>query len=242
MKKRKGVLLLIIVAFLAMPMMVSALGLDVSVQAGVGAAMGTTDDDNKSGKLRWAAGGGVALDFYILEISSFEVGISAGADYVNLHYYGIAKNVPTPAPLPLLLTERTSESTYNYLTIPFAIVGMYDLSDTLSIIGRIGGFAGYFLGGTVDNTYDPEIILPGPIPVYVNGEVDLDDSNTEQWMYGLRFYVGAELMKKGKISFAPGIQFDLGLTDTSVDDVQPLPSKDTFWALTANVGVRYSVF
>ena len=119
---------------------------------------------------------------------------------------------------------------------------MFDLSDRLSFIVRAGGFASYFLGGTVDNTYDPEIILPGPIEVYVNGEVDLDDSNTEQWMYGLRFYAGAELMKKGKISIIPGIQFDIGLTDTSIDSVQPLPSKDTFWALTASVGVKYSLF
>jgi len=243
MKKQLCVLILIIIVFFGMPMMVSALGLDVSVQVGGGAAMGTTDDDNKSGKLRWAAGVGLVLDAYVLELSNLAVGISSGANYANLHYYGLAKNVPNPVfPAGPATTERTSESSYHYLTIPFTVVGIFDLSAELSFVVRGGGFASYFLGGTVDNTYDPEIAALGPFPGYLDGEVDLDDSNTEQWMFGLRFYVGAELMKKGKISIIPGIQFDMGLTDTSIDSVQPLPSKDTFWALTANVGVKYSLF
>ena len=35
---------------------------------------------------------------------------------------------------------------------------------------------------------------------------------------------------------------DMGLTDASIDSVQPLPSKDTFWALNAMVSVKYGVF
>ena len=104
MKKPLCLLLLIIIVFLGIPMMVSALGLDVAVQAGGGGAMGTTDDDNKSGELRWAAGGGIVFDLYVFEMNNLGFGISSGADYINLHYYGFAENVPTPPPLPLLYT------------------------------------------------------------------------------------------------------------------------------------------
>jgi hypothetical protein len=237
MKKHLWVLLLAIIVFLAMPMMVSALGLDVSVQAGGGAAMGTSDDDNKSGKLRWAAGGGVALDLYVLELNKLAVGISSGTDYVMLNYYGETTGIDkyiAPA-----TTDRTSESRYNYLNIPFVLVGILDLNENLSLTVRAGGFAGYFLSGTVDNTYNPVIPF-----VYEDGEMELNDTieTTEQWQYGLRFAVGMDLLKKGKISIFPLIQFDIGLTDTSIDSAQPRPSKDTFWALTTSVGVKYSLF
>jgi hypothetical protein len=43
------------------------------------------------------------------------------------------------------------------------------------------------------------------------------------------------------LSIGPSLQFDVGLTDTSIDAMQPTPSNDTFWALTANVGIRYSL-
>jgi hypothetical protein len=249
MNKRIIAMLVAVILIMGTPLVVFAFGLeglDISAQAGGGMAMGTTDDDAKSGKLRWALGGGVAVDVYLFKFGNFSLGPSFGLDYVMLNYYAEAEDVPTPEeiPLPTEYTDRTSESRYNYLNIPLTVVGKFTLNDRLSFTARVGGFAAYFLGGVADNTYDPEItlFLPGPTPIYTDGEVDLDDSNTEQWMWGLRFYVGAELFKKGKLSFTPGLQFDMGLTDATDDDVQPLPSKDTFWALTANVGVKYSVF
>ena len=237
MKKHLWVLLFVIVVFLGTPMMVSALGLDVSLQAGGGAAMGTSDDANKSGKLRWAAGGGVALDVYVLELNKLAVGISSGTDYVMLNYYGETTGIDkyiSPA-----TTDRKSESRYNYLNIPCVLVGTLDLNKDRTLTLRAGGFAGYFLSGTVDNTYTPQ--FP---PAYQDGEVELNGivETTEQWQYGLRFAVGMDLLKKGKISIFPLIQFDIGLTDTSVDAAQPRPSKDTFWALTTSVGVKYSLF
>jgi hypothetical protein len=237
MTKRLSILLFALVVFLGIPMVVNALGLDVSVQAGGGAAMGTSDDANKSGKLRWAAGGGVALDVYVLELNKLAVGFSSGTDYVMLNYY--AETTGILIGIAPFTTDRTSESRYNYLNIPFVLVGMLDLNKDRSLIIRAGGFAGYFLSGTVDNTYTTE--WP---PNFVNGEVELNDAveSTEQWQLGLRFAVGMDLIKKGKISIFPLIQFDMGLTDTSIDSVQPRPSKDTFWALTTSVGVKYSLF
>ena len=57
-------------------------------------------------------------------------------------------------------------------------------------------------------------------------------------MYGLSFYAGLDLFTRGRLSIGPSLEFNLGLTDTSID-LQPTPSNDTFWALTANVGIRY---
>ncbi len=231
MKKQLCFLLLIIIGFFGMPMMASALGMDVSLQAGGGAAMGTTDDDLKSGKLRWSVEAGLAVDVYALEFGSLSVGLSTGADYVLLNFYGITDLSAYGA------GDRTSEPRYNYLFIPAALVGNLGLQADKSVTVRIGGFAAYFLGGKTDITYETEI--PG---TFDNGEYDLNDTNTEQWMYGIRAYVGANLFKKGKLSISPGIQFDMGLTDTSVS-IPPIDtSKDTFWAITANVGVKYNLF
>ena len=216
--------------FMVMPMVVTALGVDVSVQAGGGAAMGTTDDALKSGKLRWSAVAGVAIDVYALDLRALSLGLSLGADYALLNYYGIADMSS------FFVGNRVSEARYNYLFIPVAFVCNLPLKTDTSLTVRFGGFAAYFITGTTDLTYDT------PLGPFVNGKVDLDDSNTEQWMYGLRAYIGANLFTKGKLSISPGIQFDIGLTDTSIDSMQPLPSKDTFWALNALVSVKYSLF
>ena len=235
MKKQLCVLILIIMMFFGLPMMVSALGLDVSVHAGGGATMGTTDDDLKSGKVRWAADAGLAVDVYALELGALSLGLSLGADYALLNYYGI-----TDLSVPYGAGDRTAEPRYNYLFIPAALVGKLGLRADKSVTVRLGGFAAYFLGGKTDVTYDTEVLLFG----LLNGEYDLDDSNTEQWMYGIRAYVGANLFKKGKLSISPGIQFDMGFTDTSVDFplFPPDTSKDTFWTLIANIALKYSLF
>jgi hypothetical protein len=234
MKKHLWVLLLAIIVFLGMPMMISALGLDVSVQAGGGAAMGSSDSDLKTGKLRWSADAGLAMDVYAFDIGSLALGVSVGADYVMLNYYGITDLTTYGA------GDRVGEPRYNYVFIPAALVGNMGLKADKSLTVRIGGFAAYFLGGKTDVTYDTEVPLAG----LINGEYDLDDSNTEQWMYGIRGYVGVDLFKKGNLTISPGIQFDIGLTDATVDIplFPPDVSKDTFWALNALICVKYGLF
>jgi hypothetical protein len=233
-KKHLWVLIVAVVVFLGMPMAISALGLDLSLQAGVGAAMGTSDSDLKTGKMRWSADAGFAMDVYAFDLGSLSLGVAVGADYVILNYYGITDLTTYGA------GDRVGEPRYNYLFIPAALVGNLGLGKDTSVTIRIGGFAAYFLGGKTDVTYDTEVPLAG----LINGEVDLDDSNTEQWMYGIRAYVGIDLFTKGKISISPGIQFDMGLTDATVDIplFPPDVSKDRFWALNVMVGVKYALF
>jgi hypothetical protein len=214
----------------------SALGLDVELKGGGGMAMGTTDDPDKSGALRYALSAGLSLDLFLLEPGSLAFGISAGAGYTNLHYHAVWENYPPPVPPPPPPTTQTSDSAYNYLMFPFGLVGKFAIgSRALTVRG--GGFVGYFLGGTTELEYATEVPLIG----WVNGEYDLDDSNTELWMYGLSFYAGLDVFSKGKLSITPSLEFNLGLSDTTVDQAYPPASKDTFWALTANVGIRYSI-
>jgi hypothetical protein len=233
MRKTTVLLFLAAVMFLGGALGLAALGLDVELKAGGGMAMGTTDDADKSGEVRWALDVGVALDLFVLETSRVALGVSAGAGYANLHFHGVWENLVDP--FDFTPTTQTSDSEYNYLLFPVALVGRIDLGKERALTVRGGGFAGYFLTGTSDLSYNPETT------VFTNGEQPLDDSNTEQWMYGLSFYAGLNLISKGRLSIVPSLQFDLGLTDTTVDLPFPPASKDTFWALTANVGIRYSL-
>ena len=233
MRKSWLLLSLMIVLLLGAAAGLSALGLDVELKAGGGMAMGTTDDPDKSGALRYALDAGLTLDLFVMDLGPVGLGVSAGAGYANMHYHGVWENFPNPAPPPNTTTQ-TSDSVYNYLLFPFGLVGKLGIGTSHSLTLRAGGFAGYFLSGTTDLTHNPAIAVP-------DGESDLDDSNTEQWMYGLSFYSGLDLFTKGKLSVTPSLQFDIGLTDTTLDLPFPPASNDTFWALTANVGIRYSL-
>lgn len=216
---------------------VAALGLDVELKAGGGMAMGTTDDADKSGELRWALGAGLTADLFLLEAGPLALGVSAGAGYANLHYHGVWENYPSAPFTPVGTTTQTSDSAYNYLMLPAALVGRFATRGGRALTARAGGFAGYFLSGASDLSYDPA----NPAQGWIDGEVTLDDTNTELWMYGLTFSAAVDLMSIGRLTIVPSLQFDLGLTDTSLDLPYPPASKDTFWALTANVGIRYAV-
>ena len=74
----------------------SALGLDVELKGGGGMAMGTTDDSNKSGELRYALDAGLSLDLYLLELGRLSLGLSGGAGYANLNYHGVDNGITSP--------------------------------------------------------------------------------------------------------------------------------------------------
>ena len=244
MRKTTVLLFLAAVMFLGGALGLAALGLDVELKAGGGMAMGTTDDANKSGEVRWALDAGVALDLFVLEMGRVAFGVSAGAGYANLHFHGVWDNYPAQPFAPPATTTQTSDSEYNYVLFPVALVGRITMGRERALTLRGGGFAGYFLTGTTAVKYATEDLVAS----WVNDdEVSLDDTNTEQWMYGLSLYAGLDLLSKGRLSIVPSLQFDFGLTDTTVDMeiapgvIYPPASKDTFWALTAHVGIRYSL-
>jgi hypothetical protein len=221
MTRKIGRLVLLGALVVALPLSSWAFGVDLTVHAGGGAAMGSTDDDNKTGFIGFATGGGAGIDLALLKLDSLTLGLATGVEYLYLRY---KSEVELGGPV------LTSVSDYSYLTVPLVLQGALPLSDKLTLRLSAGGFAGYFLGGTADNTYDPDIGM--------DGEVELDDTYIEAWQYGLRFGLAAEIKGRGKINLEPGLLFDLGLTDTTKLEA----SDDTFWALTAYIGCRYSLF
>ena len=220
MRKWLFVLILLGLAALTLPMTVGAFGLDVEAKAGAGIGLGTTDNKNITGAARLAAGGGVGIDLFLLNAGPVTLGLSTGVEYSYLTFHSTDSNYQGYG------LNVTTDATYNYITVPIALVGSMPLSSSLRLVMRAGAFIGYFLNGSADLTGD------------VVQTSDLDSSNTEQWQYGLHFTAGADIDLGGNFSVSPALQFDMGLTDTSVNAVAG-PYKDTFWSLTAIVGIKY---
>ena len=225
--------ILVILAMLSLPSAAGALGLDVEAKAGGGLTAGTTSNPNQTGSPRGGLQGAVDLDLLLLSIGSVDLGISVGAEYSYLTFHGVVSNISAG---PLGTTTLTSDSTYNYLNIPVAFVGRVPLSDMLRLTFRAGGFIGYFLGGSSNNTYSPEIPLAG----LTNGTTTLNSSTTVQWEYGLHFTGGADIRLNGNLFLSPSIVFDMGLTNTT--NSPGYQYSDTFWSLTAMIGIKYGIF
>jgi hypothetical protein len=227
MRKRLLVLILLGLVTIGLPMTAAALGLDVEAKGGAGVALGTTDNTSVAGAARLAAGGGAGVDLYLLSLGSIDLGVSAGAEYSYLTFHSVWSNFQGAG------TDQTADSTYGYLNLPITLVCRVPLSQSIQVVVHAGGYIGYFLGGSSNLTYNPQF---GP---FVNGTQTLDSSNTIQWEYGLHFTAGADIALGGNLALAPAVQFDMGLTDTSVNT--PFSFKDTFWSLTAIVGIKYKV-
>jgi len=232
MRKILTALILLGLVAIALPMTAAALGLDVEAKGGGGIGLGTTDNSDNSGSPRLAANGGVNIDLYLLNIGPADLGISFGTEYVYLTFHSVEKNLPSP-PFPVPGLSLTTDATYRYLDFPLSIVCKVPVNDSLLLTFRAGAFLAYFLGGSADLSYSA--ILPDS-----NGNT-LDSSNTIRSEYGLHFTAGADISLGSGLFLTPGLQFDMGLTDTSVNSVQPVASKDTFWSLTGILGIKYEI-
>jgi hypothetical protein len=231
MRRTFSVLILLGLAVIALPMTVAALGLDVEAKAGAGIGLGATDNPDITGAARIAADGGVNVDVYLLDLGSADLGISVGAEYSYLTFHSVWSNLPSP-PFPAPGIDQTTDATYGYFNLPISLVCKVPVSEAVQIVIRGGGFIGYFLGGSADLTYSS--ILP-------DSTSKLDSSTTILWEYGLHFTAGADIALGGGLSLAPAVQFNMGLTDTSKNTAQAGTFKDTFWSLTAIVGIKYKV-
>jgi len=232
MRNRLFILILLGFLTIGLPMTAAALGMDVEAKAGAGVALGTTDNTSVTGAARMAAGGGVGIDLYLLNLGSIDLGVSVGAEYSYLTFHSTWSSY-TQGPFT---SDQTADSNYGYLNIPIALVGRVPLTPSIQVVVRAGGFIGYFLGGTSNLSYNPQIT-----GVFVNGPQTLDTSNTNQWEYGLHFTAGTDIALGGSLIIAPALQFDMGLTDTTVNSTAAGNFKDTFWSLTLVVGIKYRV-
>ena len=95
---------------------------------------------------------------------------------------------------------------------------------------------GYFIGGTVNLTYSTQLPLPG----FSNGSQTLDSSNTYSWEGGLNFTAGLDFPVGTNVSISPTLLFNMGLSNTTVP-FAGTSFNDTFWALTALIGIKYTV-
>ena len=235
MRNKLFVLGLLALLTIMLPITASALGLDVEAKGGAGLALGTTNNSSITGTaVRLAADGGVGIDLYLLTVGSAELGLSIGAEYSYLTFHSTwANKIPVGAPGGA--SDLTTDSTYNYLNIPISLVGSVPINPSLKLVVRAGGFIGYFLSGTANNTFS------NPNYQSQNGSVALDSNSTNQWEYGLHFTAGADFGVGGGFSVEPALQFDMGLTDTTPNNAQNGSFNDTFWSLILTVAIKYSV-
>ena len=226
---------LVLAAFLvALPLSISALGLDIEAKAGGGLALGWTTNPNQTGTPGPDLVGGVDIDIYPFSFSGVDLGFSVGAEYAYLTNHG-SLSISTP----FGNTTLKSDASFNYLIVPVAVSSRIPLSSGLDLAFRAGGFIGYFLGGSSTNTYNPEIVNL-PFISLTNNTTTLDSSTTVQWMYGLHFTGGADIRLAGNLFLAPSIVFDMGLTNTT--GTSGYTYSDTLWSISAMIGVKYSAF
>jgi hypothetical protein len=231
MRKTLAVLILLGLVAFALPMTAAALGLDVEAKAGAGIGLGTTDNPDITGSPRLSAGGGVGLDFYLISLGPVDLGLSAGVEYSHSTFHYTWSNFAFPG------EDQTADATYGYLNIPISVVCKLPVTDAIQVILRAGGFIGFFHSGYADLTYTVQVP-----PNLQDGRETLNSDNTIMMAYGLHFTAGADINLGSGFVLAPAIQFDMGLTDIT-KNTQPLPGtfKDTLWALTVVVGIKYKV-
>lgn len=226
MRKRFFAVAVLSLLLIGLPMSVSALGLDIEAKGGAGVALGTTDNSNVTGAARLAAGGGVGIDLYLLNAGGVDLGLSTGVEYSYLTFHSTWKDFPFAG------VDQTTDAKYNYVNVPISLVGSIPLNPSMKLVMRAGGFIGFFLSGTADNTYS-SILVPA-------NSSTLDSSNTISMEYGIHATAGVDI-DLGVVSISPAVQFDMGLTDTSSNGGAAGNFKDTFWSLTAVIGIKYKV-
>ena len=227
MRKTLAVLILFGLVAVTLPVAVAAIGLDVEAKAGAGIGLGSTDNKNITGSPRLAVNGGANVDFYLASLGPGELGLSVGGEYSHLTFHYAESKIPF-----LFGSDLVTDVTYGYFNIPIAFIYKFPVNDSVKVVIRAGGFVGFFLAGFADVATDPGASL---------GRTALDSSNTPSMNYGLHFTAGADIGLSNGLALAPAIQFDWGFTDISKDSIQITPSKDTLWALTLVVGIKYSV-
>ncbi len=230
MYKGFAVLILLGLMALAVPMTAFAFGLDVEAKGGVGLGLGTTDNDDIEGAVRLSAGAGIDADIYFLKTGPVDLGVCVGVDYSYLSFHSKWKNYLS------FPTDQITDSKYHYVNFPVMIVGSMPINSTMRLFIKAGGFIGYLVGGTAEVSYDPEI--PG---FFTDTDVDLDSDNSNRWEWGLNFVGGVDIPIGDKFSVSPQILYNMGLTDTT-KSFAGTSFKDTFWALTFMVGIKYKAF
>jgi len=216
------VLILVGLAMAALPMAVAALGLDVEGKGGAGIGLGSTNNSSETGSPWLAGGGGIGVDVFVFNVGPIDLGLSAGVEYSYLSQHEKISNYAGPG------LDFTGTPQYNFVYIPFALVGSLPLGQVRLVL-HAGGFAGYFLSGKVT---DISITVLGSQP-----DSTLNGSTTPQWEFGLHFALGADIPIMKDVSVSPAIQFDWGLSN--IDTAVGATEYDTVGSLAVMVSIKY---
>lgn len=220
--------ILVALAMLSLPLAAGAMGLDVEAKGAGGLALGSTNNPDESGSPRAGFAGGIDFDLFLFTVGPVDLGLSAGAEYNYLTFHGTLNNF-----FGIPGVTQTSDSNYSYLQFPIALVGRVPLTQSLDLTLRAGAFIGHFLGGSATFSYNSA----GPFPP----SATLDSSNTIVGEYGLHFTGGVDIGLGSNFALSPAVQFDMGLTNTN-GGIPGYAYSDTFWSITATIGVKYTVF
>jgi hypothetical protein len=238
MRHLRFTLVLVAGLALALPLATNALGLDVEAKGAGGVALGSTTNPDESGSPRAGFLGGVGVDVYLFDVGPVNLGVAVGAEYASLTFHGVLNNFGSFFVGPGI--TQTSDSTYNYLQFPISLVGKIPLTQSIALTLRAGAFIGHFLGGSATLSYNSN-----PGNVFPTSQT-LDSSTTIVGEYGLHFTGGLDIGLGGGLALSPGVQFDMGLTNTGVNNPTGAPGaypySDTFWSVTATLGIKYTVF
>lgn len=227
---------LIAVITLFVPVAAGALSVNVAARAGGGIGLGSSSNSNISGSPRFALNTGAVVDLYAVSVGPLSLGLSAGAEYGYWNFHGENSSyLPSAFPPATPAGKQVTDSVYNYVNFPVAIIGHLKLSK-LALTVRLGGFGGYFLSGKTNYT------ISGLPAGNGSGTTTLGSSTTVQWNWGLYFSAGPDFSLGPRLMLSPSIEYYLGLSDTSVNSSTNGTSKDTLSALTANIGLKYSLF
>ncbi len=223
---------------LALPLAAGAVSMDVEAKVAGGLALGSTTNPDESGSPRAGFAGGVGLDLFLLKAGPVDLGISVGAEYDYLMFHGVLNNFESALVGPGI--TQTSDSTYVYLQFPISLVGRIPITQSVDVTLRAGAFIGHFMGGSSTLAYNSN---PGNI--FPTSQT-LNSSTTIVGEYGLHFTGGADIALSSSLALSPAVQFDMGLTNTNAANPSGAPGQypysDTFWSITATIGVKYMVF
>lgn len=223
---------------LALPLAAGALSMDIEAKVAGGLALGSTTNPDESGSPRVGFAGGIGADLFLLKAGPVDLGISVGAEYDYLTFHGVLNNFASVAFGPGI--TQTSDSTYVYLQFPISLVGRIPITQSVDVTLRAGAFIGHFMGGSASLSYNTNPL--GLLPT----SQTLSSITTLVGEYGLHFTGGVDIALSNSFALSPAVQFDMGLTNTQATNPTGAPGaypySDTFWSITATIGVKYTAF
>lgn len=221
----------------ALPLAASAIGLDVEANVGGGLGLGSTNNPSETGSPRAALQGGIEADLFLVNVGPVGLGISTGLEYDNMTNHGTVNYPAIPPFVPAMTVD--SDDNYVYLIVPFVITSRIQLSQSLNLSLRAGGFYGFFLGGQATNITSS---LGGP-----SSSAPLNSSNTPPGLLGLHFSGGVDFGLGGGLFLSPSVIFNMGLTNTTGNSMTNYTFAngsvytDSLWSLTLMIGLKYTV-